>query len=160
MKIHAFFWALSASCILPACGQQPEKYVEITSALPNTRVYLNQKLLGVTPIKLSESKLKELGLAYPYSIRNGNELWNSWDIDLKTSSALTVQNDPKSDFAGKFRFQATPEDSQYKTVKDGVNSWFILQLRFEPIGDMPDNELGRRIIAIPVKAEQGAAANP
>jgi hypothetical protein len=155
MKIHTFFCCILAFCLWSSCGQQAEKYVEITSALPGTKVYLDGKYMGDAPLRLSEGRLKELGLAYPYSIRNGDHLWEAWDI-ADTSGAITVQNDPKSAIAGKFRFQAILNDPGYKSVEEEGSSWLLFQLKFAPIGSL-DHERGRRLTAIPIKVEQGAA---
>lgn len=132
--------------------------MELTSPLRGTKVYLDDKYIGEVPLQLSKSKLKQLGLTYPYKIDRGNQQWVAWDIDVDNGNAITVQNDPRSKIAGRFRFQVNPGNSDYKSLEEGSAGWMVFELGLETISDDSDRELGQRLTAIPISSEGDAAA--
>lgn len=62
-------------------GFPTSRTVTIESEAPGSEIYLDGKSLGTTPCVLSESRLKEEGLAWPENDDNLKTFWHSWWLD-------------------------------------------------------------------------------
>jgi hypothetical protein len=87
-------WFFLFVVILIGTGCEKSEVVTIESDVSDSQVFLEGRSLGQAPIQLSKSKLQQLGLVLPSSIRENNSLWESWDLDATGIIIQPKQNEP------------------------------------------------------------------